>query len=170
MTRSSPNLYLFSYGSNHPAQLAERLGHDVREARGAYVEGWQRVFRGWSRRWEGGVASLERKPGAVTYGYIARISPSDLDLLDRYEGVAQETRPSGRVGNYVRRTLEAATADGRAVPAAVYVASSRERSAPSKAYLDAVTKTVGTFWSGVRPESFPLRDEDLKRRRRSVRW
>ena len=142
-------MFLFSYGSNHPVQLADRLGHDVRDARAAYVENWQRVFRGWSRRWKGGVASLVKKPRAVTYGYVARIDSADLDVLDRYEGVAS--------GNYIRSTLQATTTDGRDVPAVVYVASSRDFNAPSNAYLKAVAKTVGSFWADVSPESFPIR-------------
>ena len=67
-------MLLFSYGSNSPKQLAERLGHPV-EGRAAYAEGWMRVFRGYSERWQGAVASLLPSRGQKTYGYVAEVSP-----------------------------------------------------------------------------------------------
>jgi len=146
-------MLLFSYGSNHPKQLAERLGHPI-VGRGAYIEGWQRVFRGWSDRWDGGVASLEKKGGttAVTYGYVADVSPADLDRLDRFEGVGNGKYK--RMGVTVRVPEDYAT---HTLPAVVYVSTSRTFNAPSPLYLKAVAKTVGTFWRGAKPEDFPIR-------------
>jgi hypothetical protein len=55
-------MYLFSYGSNHPDQLADRLERVVR-GYGASLHGYRRVFRGHSQLWGGGVASLRKASG-----------------------------------------------------------------------------------------------------------
>jgi cation transport regulator ChaC len=144
----STKTYLFSYGSNSPRQLAERLGHPV-QGRAAFVEGYLRAFRGWSQRWEGGVATLIPGRGK-TYGYIAEVAPADLAVLDRYEGVA--------TGNYYRETMTVTTDDGDTVQAIAYLASSTEKNAPSRAYKRAVAETIGAFWEG---SNGPVTEEDI---------
>jgi hypothetical protein len=142
---------LFSYGSNNMDQLAARLGHTV-DGTAAFVEGWQRVFRGHSTRWGGGVATLVKKDAGVTYGYVASVSSYDLDILDEYEGVAS--------GRYRRKNMKVRVGPSfTAAPrqAVVYVSSSRAFGAPTAAYLKAVAKTVGEFWDNVNPGSFPIR-------------
>jgi cation transport regulator ChaC len=132
---------LFSYGSNHPAQLMERLGHSV-VSQPAFVEGRQRVFRGRSERWGGGgVASLQQKDIGVTYGYVADVTSADLEMLDQYEGVAS--------GIYMRRTVKVripASHFVHAREAIAYVALSREFHPPSPEYLAAVLKTIEMYW------------------------
>ena len=153
--RRAPKTYLFSYGSNSPRQLAERLGHSVK-GRGAYVEGYLRAFRGWSSRWEGGVATLIPGRG-MTFGYIAEVTPDDLAILDRYEGVA--------TGNYRRVSMQVTTNDGETVQAIAYLASSSEKNAPSRAYKRAVAETIGAFWEG---EGGPVTEADITVRNPSV--
>lgn len=143
----STKTYLFSYGSNSPRQLAERLGHPV-QGRAAFVDGYLRAFRGWSQRWEGGVATLIPGRGK-TYGYVAEVTPADLAVLDRYEGVA--------TGNYYRETMTVTTDDGT-VQAIAYLASSAEKNAPSRAYKRAVAETIGAFWEG---SNGPVTEEDI---------
>jgi cation transport regulator ChaC len=144
----APKTYLFSYGSNSPRQLAERLGHAVK-GRAAFVEGHLRAFRGWSNRWEGGVATLIPGRGK-TFGYIAEVTPDDLAILDRYEGVA--------TGNYRRANMQVTTNDGEKVQAIAYLASSTEKNAPSRAYKRAVAETIGAFWEG---ENGPVTEADI---------
>lgn len=144
-------VYLFSYGSNHPAQLAKRLGHPILTLP-AYAPGWQRVFRGMSRTWGGGVASLVKKRGATTYGLALRVRPADLETLDWYEGVPFA---------YQRRQIELVVGDERK-KALAYIARSKERNAPTRAYLASVAKTLSAHWAGaaggpVRPEEIPIR-------------
>ena len=147
-TARAPKTYLFSYGSNSPRQLAERLGHAVK-GRAAFVEGHLRAFRGWSNRWEGGVATLIPGRGK-TFGYIAEVTPDDLAILDRYEGVA--------TGNYRRANMQVTTNDGEKVQAIAYLASSTEKNAPSRAYKRAVAETIGAFWEG---ENGPVTEADI---------
>lgn len=136
--------WLFSYGSNHPDQLTTRVG-PVDEMVAAYASGYRRVFRGWSERWQGGVATLI-KAKHTTFGYIARVTTAQLREMDRYEGVAS--------GKYKRASVTVNTAEHGRVKAVVYLATSKTKSEPSRAYLEAVAKTVGAFWADVTWRSF----------------
>lgn len=108
------------------------------------MNNWQRAFRGFSRKWNGGVATLIPKRGSRTYGYVTYVSESDLAILDRFEGVAS--------GNYSRKKL--VTNEG---PAIAYLSNSKDFNKPTSAYLKAVTLTVGSFWDNVKLEDFPIR-------------
>lgn len=131
--------WLFSYGSNHPAQLAERLDHRV-ATQGAVLADHVRVFRGWSQRWGGGVASLQAKKGGEVYGLVAKVTDDDLAQMDRFEGLAS--------GNYKRKNIEVTLADGESVNAVAYVSTSTKKNAPTREYLEAVAKTIGAHWQG----------------------
>lgn len=133
---------LFCYGSNHPAQLAARLGHPTRN-RGAYATDVGRVFRGWSERWQGGVASLKAMRGVTTFGYVAQVSAADLRQMDAFEGVAS--------GHYRREAIRVEIGDGSEDAEAIcYVSTSRKHARPSRAYLEAICLTIGAFWEGER--------------------
>jgi hypothetical protein len=85
-----------------------------------------------------------------TYGYVAEVTPDDLAVLDRYEGVA--------TGNYRRANLTVTTIEGETVQAIAYLASSTEKNAPSRAYKQAVAETIGSFWKG---ENGPVTESDI---------
>lgn len=140
---------LFSYGSNHPGQLAQRLGHDV-EGRGAYAPGWQRAFRGWSTKWEGGTATLVKKRGGVTYGYVTDLPARDFAVLDRFEGLGV---------HYERALIDVFVGDDRRKSRAIaYLSLSKDFNPPSEAYLRAIVKTVSPFWQGANSTvDFPIR-------------
>ncbi len=130
---------LFSYGSNHPRQMAERLGRDV-ETVGAFLPGYVRAFRGFSRRWGGGVATLKKERGGTVFGLVTSVSDRDLETMDRFEGVAS--------GNYKRMSVNVVMADGQKARAIAYVSTSDDFNRPTREYLEAVAKTVGTHWRG----------------------
>lgn len=146
-------MFLFSYGSNSPEQLSDRLGRRV-TAQPAVLHGMRRVFRGASRGWGGAPASLIRKPGSVTYGNVVSVTEDQLRIIDRYEGVGS--------GQYRRIAVKVQVKEGRrltTVDAVAYVATSRRRGRPTQAYLQAVADNVGQFWSAadgsaLRPEDF----------------
>ena len=148
--------WLFSYGSNHTAQLADRIGRQVTDGQRAVLKGYQRVFRGWSVRWDGGVASLEPKRGATTYGWAAKLTAAELAKLDVYEGVAS--------GHYARSVVKIDLPDlgKKNVTAIAYVSRDPEHHAPSEAYLEACARTVGEWWSEagrpVTAKDFPVRN------------
>jgi len=130
--------WLFSFGSNNPQQLSDRLGWQV-EGIGAYAPGYVRAFRGMSRNWGGGTATMLKKKGGVVYGYAVKVDAEDLDQLDRYEGVPR---------NYRRANVKIKTQDGRDLKAVAYLSNRREKNPPSRAYKQAVAETIGQFWRG----------------------
>lgn len=140
---------LFSYGSNHPEQLKERVG-PVRAVQGAYAPHHKRVFCGWSSRWSGGVASLEPSNTRPAYGYLCRVTEQQLAELDRFEGV--------HVGKYERRIIPVIV-DGDEVAAVAYIATpatASEFNPPSAEYLAAVYRTISTFWKMRGPEEITV--------------
>lgn len=79
--------YYFAYGSNMDAgQMRERCPSAL-FVRTVRMPGWRLTFPRYSRRWMGGVASLEQDPESAVEGVIFRLSPEDLEKLDDYEGV-----------------------------------------------------------------------------------
>jgi gamma-glutamylcyclotransferase (GGCT)/AIG2-like uncharacterized protein YtfP len=137
---------LFSYGSNYPAQLAEHLGRGVETWR-AYAPGYERVFRGFSTRWGGGVASLLPNPNAETLGHVTRVSADDLRILD-----AREEVPSA----YFRTEIPVVLAQGP-TEAWTYIARSQTFYAPTKRYLEAVAETANAHWGPVSWRNIPIR-------------
>lgn len=129
--------YLFSYGSNHPAQLAERLGHPVLTLP-AYLPGFERHFVGWSTKWSGGVASIKKRRGGVVYGLAAQVDEDDLLRMDRFEGVPFA---------YLRIRAKAVVG-GEPKTVVAYRAIDRTFARPSRSYLEAVARTIGAHWTG----------------------
>lgn len=137
IARPNRSHWLFSYGSNSPSRLQSRLGHELDEVKAAYAPEYKRAFRGFSRTWGGGVATLIPRRGATTYGYIARVSDEDLRALDRFEGVA--------AGVYKRDKITVETKTGP-VSAVVYLHTSRQFNEPTRDYLNAIVDTIRAFW------------------------
>lgn len=137
------NTLLFNYGSNHPAQLKQRVGSEnIKGIYPAFVEGYMRVFRGYSVNWNGSVATLIKKKGYFTYGYVAKITPKGLDRLRPYEGP-----------KYLEQRIEVQVSlknddNFEPVSAIAFIRSGREKyeHKPSREYLKAVLKTINTFW------------------------
>jgi gamma-glutamylcyclotransferase len=51
------------------------------------LEDHQLVFRGYSKRWGGSVATVQRSARARVQGLVYVLTPADIDALDRCEGV-----------------------------------------------------------------------------------
>jgi len=137
---------LFCYCSNHPGPHIKLIGTPKRMM-SAYAPGYKRVFRGWSRRWEGGVASLKAGKGRPCYGYVAEITKKQLERMDEFEGVTG--------GHYSRKKIKVVV-DDEEVTAWAYFSSSNEFNEPSLAYLAAVVKTIGTFWQVSGPDDITV--------------
>lgn len=138
-------MYLFSYGSNNPKQLEQRLERNLSGVWPAICFGREKAYRGWSNNWGGGVATLNKKKGQSAYGYVLEVSEVDLKKLDRFEGV--------RSGNYYRTTASITVYDDEfedgemVIECIFYKASSREFNSPSLDYLKANLKTLNSFWT-----------------------
>lgn len=126
-------MYLFSYGSNNPEQLKERLKKqsDIMYIP-ACIKDYTRIFGGYSKKWDGAVASIYPCKGRHVYGILTRVTHVDIDILDKYEQ------------GYYRKIIEV-----------VEIQSNKKRRAiiyikndityicpPSKEYIAAIQKTL----------------------------
>jgi len=149
--------YLFSFGSNHVDQLGDRIGREV-VGEAAYLPDYQRVFRGWSRNWQGGVASMDPEDGSTVYGYIEEVTNRELRGLDRYEG-----------RDYDRTPIVVFTEDGEEVDAIAYISSRDDFNEPTREYLEAIARTIRPFWQGARGRRVTWKDIKVIRPRRRRR-
>ncbi|XP_076868249.1 gamma-glutamylcyclotransferase [Brachyhypopomus gauderio] len=92
-TDPQDTFFYFAYGSN---LLKERLQLENPSARihcVAKLQDYKLAFGNHkgqvSRRWHGGVATIEPRPGAEVWGLVWRMNTPDLENLDRQEGVKQ---------------------------------------------------------------------------------
>jgi hypothetical protein len=138
-TRDGGKVWLFSYGSNSPRQLQERLGHPVKCVPGGATDR-ERTYVGHSKRWGAAVATLVPARGATALGGACLVSEDDLDVLDQHEGVPTK---------YRRQTIRVAlfpydARKRREITAVAYLAArgNQKLGAPSMEYLEAVLENV----------------------------
>ena len=141
---------LFCFGSNNPRQLMERLTLPDQKMevwtqkyiKKARLLDHQRVFRGLSKRWGGGTASVQCFKNSVVHGFVAFLSTKQLEILDRREGVFMSPP------KYIRTKKEVEI--GReCISSFLYVATSPVFFPPTEQYLQNVAETISIFW----PES-----------------
>ena len=93
----------------------------------ATLPNYRLIFTGWSRQWQGGVASLRRVTGEKVPGAVYEISETDLAKLDRLEGYPTQ---------YNRLKVIVFDEDGTAIEAQTYIKAGQvEENKPSKEYL-----------------------------------
>jgi gamma-glutamylcyclotransferase len=122
----------FAYGSNlDRAQMRRRCPGAV--ALGpAIMHGYRLVFAGYSRTWQGPVASIVPTYGARVEGVLYRLGRGELRVLDRYEGHPRSYRRYRRIVRDAR---------GHRHRAQVYVLPSDvEQAQPSLSYLAVICR------------------------------
>ena len=119
-------MYYFAYGLNvGKKQMLERCP-DSKPRFIATLHNYKLIFTGWSRQWQGGVASIKPFRGERVLGAIYEVSDSDLRQLDKYEGY----------NDYNRLKVMVADEYGDAVEAVTYIKIRQsEETQPSKEYL-----------------------------------
>jgi hypothetical protein len=79
-------LNLFCYGSNSIKQLQQRLHINEKISwKKAYINNYVRIFAGYSKRWNGGIASIFPCDGKKVYGILVKLKVEDFELLNSYE-------------------------------------------------------------------------------------
>ncbi len=79
-------MYYFAYGSNlSRKQMSERCP-DALPKFAATLPNYRLIFTGWSRKWNGGVASIKPSKGEKVMGGVYEITERCLRKLDGYEG------------------------------------------------------------------------------------
>jgi hypothetical protein len=145
--------YLFSYGSNNPKQLEERLNKKITTIIPAYYTNHILAFGSISINWLGGVATMipSRNNNSSNstnltikdnvFGYLTLLSKDDLVILDVFEGV--------KIGKYIRKEIKVKKIDNSTVLAYAYFLTPQVfkwKRPPSQAYLEAIYKTQSIFW------------------------
>jgi gamma-glutamylcyclotransferase (GGCT)/AIG2-like uncharacterized protein YtfP len=135
------NKLIFCYGSNYVEQLEHRLERKIKKSYPAYLPDYQRVFRGYSQKWKGGIASVQKKRGKAVFGLVIEVDSEDLKKLDIYEGYPD-------VYNRKELKCEVDLSKGfESKKCIVYVyVLGNDFNEPSKEYLKAIYKTIGTHW------------------------
>lgn len=120
-------MYYFAYGSNlNRKQILERCP-DSKPKSTATLPNYKLVFVGWSRQWQGGVASIRTFRGAKVLGAIYEISDRDFRRLDGYEGYPR---------NADHLNVTVFTEDSEPIQAITYMRTGQpEETQPSLQYL-----------------------------------
>jgi len=110
----------------------------------AILRGYALAFTGWSKRWNGGVATIIENSGQQVEGVLFEVTMQELVALDDIEGKDYRREqvdvegPDGSVTAQVYRRNE----EARAIPAMEYfasiVAQYRERGFRESALIDAL--------------------------------
>jgi len=76
---------VFSYGSNSINQLRARVDNLTLQSYPGYINDYKRIFCNYSKKWDGGIATVVPKKNNKTYGIIVYLTQSELEKLDSYE-------------------------------------------------------------------------------------
>jgi len=114
----------FAYGSNiDPQQMAIRCPSSKLAAKATLNE-YRFIIN------EQGVASIIAEEGSKVEGLLWDLSPSDINWLDRYEGL--------QAGLYEKCLVQISLENGKVVLAFAYVATNANRGTPRPDYLERI--------------------------------
>jgi gamma-glutamylcyclotransferase len=123
----------FAYGSNLNKQQMKERCPESKPLFPATLPNYKLIFVGWSRKWQGSVASIQRSQGSKVRGGVYEISEADLRHVDAYEGYPQD---------YNRIKVIVFDEDGNAIESVTYVKNGREQeSMPSKEYANTIYRS-----------------------------
>ena len=147
-----PTIPYFAYGSNGTDQLRDRLKCSTLVAEKALLIGYVRIYCGTATKWgNGAVASLISQSDDTCRGSLVYLTPKQLSMLDRFEGIPEGADPSDRdfsVNSYSRRMGKALrVSTGEVVDAIMYIRNrSRWVCYPSARYLTACYNNLIAHW------------------------
>lgn len=125
-------MLIFAFGSNLDLAQMRRRCPTARAVEAAVLPGHRLAFAGWSERWGGAVATIERARRKHTLGALYDVGIDDLLVLDAHEGHPHHYQ---RVGVRVRTCGAGARAYAYA-----YQLQAGQPGAPSAAYRDAIAR------------------------------
>ena len=119
-----------AYGSNlDPERMAIRAPHSPLRGTG-WLQGWRLTFGGEDVSWEGAlgtvVEAVDDQEAHQVYVALYDLTPSDVESLDKWEGVD--------IGLFRKIRVRIQTMEGD-VPAWIYVLDAYEGGLPSARYL-----------------------------------
>ena len=144
---------VFCYGSNSTKQLQERVQNMFLISCRAYTCGYKRIFAGNAVRWGGGgAASLveTNDNNDKVIGTIVYLSLTEINLLDRFEGIPEGSDPfdsNHKINVYRREYIDVCLTDNTKINAIVYIKNNHEwYDYPSITYLEACYNHLVPFW------------------------
>ena len=115
-----------AYGSNlDPERMAIRAPHSPLRGTG-WLQGWRLTFGGEDVSWEGALGTVVEEPGHQVYVALYDLTNSDVESLDKWEGVD--------IGLFRKLRVRVQTMEGD-VAAWIYVLDAYEGGLPSARYL-----------------------------------
>lgn len=152
---------VFCYGSNNLKQLTKRLNLKKEpKSYPAFLEGYERVFRGYSKTWNGGIATIKKNSKKNVYGFIVLLDQEQVETLDAYEGYHGE----GYDNYYDRVIMKISSLEEDEISCFVYVKNYEKNifNKPSEEYLKAICETINLYWrnndgSKVKPKDIPIK-------------
>jgi gamma-glutamylcyclotransferase (GGCT)/AIG2-like uncharacterized protein YtfP len=115
-----------AYGSNlDPERMAVRAPHSPLRGTG-WLQGWRLTFGGEDVSWEGPLGTVVEDAGHQVYVALYDLTDSDVESLDKWEGVD--------IGLFRKLKVRVQTLDGD-VAAWIYVLDAYEGGLPSARYL-----------------------------------
>ena len=150
----------FSYGSNHIEQLKKRVKNKNIIAYKAYLNNYIQIFCGYSKKWNGSVASLVYIPNEIVKGLIVYLSSEELQELDKYEGIKDKdpyntdyskniySRKNIKVYVFFENKFEE-------IDAITYIRNDNSiNHPPSIEYIDACYENLKYFWNISKKEIY----------------
>lgn len=132
---SKPHHLIFSYAANmHPGLIASRCSKPE-PLTVARLADHSLAFFGYSKRWDGGAATLISKPGEELWGVVYQLSFWDTERLDSWLDV----RLDG-TGDYFLLPSEVIAVDGTTYPVLLYrkYYHGGPQQLPSQEYLETI--------------------------------
>mmetsp|Transcript_7814 Transcript_7814/g.16959 ORF Transcript_7814/g.16959 Transcript_7814/m.16959 type:complete len:193 (-) Transcript_7814:350-928(-) len=158
---------VFGYGSNCVEQLAERVGNDNLLSSPGRLPNHERIFCGYSGRWEGPVASVREKRSSIVHGTIVYLTQKEIEKLDVFEGCNSEKFGCKERNQYRREKIlveeysyKESSEDARGsnnltvdkntvkpIISWIYIKNdTNEISEPNSAYVRNCVRNVGQHW------------------------
>jgi len=116
----------FAYDTNLDKKLMKERCPDSKPLFSTTLPNYKLVFLGWSRLWNSGIASIQRKTGSKVPGGLYEISDNDLRHLDKAQNYPIDSN---------RIKIIVFDDDGTPIEALTYIKSGKdEETKPSKDY------------------------------------
>lgn len=142
--------WIFSFDAEiTPHRMIEVLGHAPFCALPAILERYHLVYKGYSRKWAGALATLERKKDNAVHGSAMFLSLDDINKLANFNQSHKQITIRVRIP---------ITSDIVEAIAFVLADESLIAGEPGKDYLKAMVKHLSFFWSDGKNK---LKIEDL---------
>ena len=152
----------FSYGSNNIEQLKKRVKNNNIVAYKAYLNDYQRIFSGYSKKWNSSVASLIYVPDEIVKGCVVYLSNQELKELDKYEGIKDNDpyNTDYSKNKYARKNIQVYVFfenNFEEIKAVTYINNDNTiNNEISNAYIDACYENLKSFWNISRAEFYEI--------------